>query len=534
MSNEDEIEQVNHRRPEVEHLLHELQTHQIELEMQNRELREAQEALEEARDRYADLYDFAPVGYLTLDVKGGVLEANLTAAAQLGRERAHVIGKPFIAWLAEGESPAFFSHLRQAFRTGGNTFVELKIKAGNDIRDVRLESAAACKAGNQHCTCRMAMIDITAQKRLAHQAMRDFSQQEALFNTIPAMAYYKDLNLRFIAISSQCAEFFGIPREKMLGRKISEIFPSRFSEQCELEDRVVLDTGQADMNREMEAQNGVGARVRLASFKAPFLGPDGKIAGLVGVALDISQLRETEQQARALTEENRRLARRMFAAQEDERRRLARELHDELGQWLTVIQTEALAIATLVVSNERRNGMKKSIASATAIADSTARVQQVLRRILRRLRPSTLDQLGLEDSLRELVNQWSLQHPDIACELHLDGPLGDLEETLNISLYRIIQETLTNVSRHAADASRLSVTLRRAPDAILLSMEDDGKGMDPHQPRHGMGLLGMRERVIAANGIFTLHSAPGRGLHIEIKLPLNQPEEYDANFQQEE
>ncbi|MDD5330380.1 MAG: PAS domain-containing protein [Sulfuricella sp.] len=519
--------------PKAARLLHDLQTHQIELEMQNRELRESQLALEEARDRYADLYDFAPVGYLTLDESGRVLEANLTAAALLGRERGRVVGKPFFTWLAAGEGEAFFGHLRQVFHTIGNAFVELKVKVADGIHDVRLESTAACQAPEKTCSCRSVMIDITGQKRLATQVTRDFFRLEALFNTIPAMAYYKDMDLRFINVSAACTAFFNVSRSEMIGRKISEVAPSIFTEDCERDDRAVLETGQANLNQEMEMENGVGNRVWLSTSKAPFFGPDGKIAGLVGVALDVTRLREAEHQARALTQENRRLTRRMFAVQEDERRRIARELHDELGQWLTAVQTEAQAIMSLAVSNEKRSGMKKSVASAKAIDYSASEMHQVLRRILRRLRPATLDQLGLEDSLRELVRQWGTQHPDVACNLRLDGPLEGLAETLNISLYRIVQEALANVSRHAADASRFNIALSHEADGIQLSLEDDGKGMDPRQPRQGLGLLGMRERVIAANGIFTLHSAPGRGLHIQIKLPFTQPEEDNANFQQE-
>ena len=114
------------------HLLHELQIHQIELEMQNRELREAQQRLEEARDRYADLYDFAPMGYLTLDESGRILEINLTGAAMLGDERANIIGKPFSARLALNDSQLFFLYLNRVFHSAGtsNIVTEVKIKRG--------------------------------------------------------------------------------------------------------------------------------------------------------------------------------------------------------------------------------------------------------------------------------------------------------------------------------------------------------------------------------------------------------------------
>lgn len=215
-------------------------------------------------------------------------------------------------------------------------------------------------------------------------------------------------------------------------------------------------------------------------------------------------------------QENRRLTRRMFAVQEKERRHLSRELHDELGQWLTAIQAEAQTINTMACTKKENSHCQDSTQS---IINSTTQVHQVLRRILRRLRPSMLDQLGLADSLREMVGQWRRHHPDIACDLVLDDALEGLDETLNITLYRAVQEALTNISSHA-DAGRVTISVRRAPDTVLLSVEDNGRGMDMHLPRQGLGLLGMRERVIAAEGEFVLHSMPGQGLRIDIGLPL--------------
>lgn len=509
------------------HLLHELQTHQIELEMQNHELREVQQRLEEARDRYADLYDFAPMGYLTLDETGRIQEINLTGAAMLGDERANLIGKPFPSRLALNDSQRFFPYLNRVFHSSGssNIVTEVKIRRGGE-HDVRLESAPMKGAAGQSRTCRMVMTDISEQKRATGALQQTLSAQEALLNTIPAIAFFKDMDLRYTAVSQVFADFFGHPAADILGKTSFDLVPREVAEEFKQVDRSVLLSGQPLRDRERMVSDAKGNQCFLSASLAPYFGPDGKTVGLVGVSVDVTAIREAEQRSQDLLRQNRLLTRRLFSLQEAERRHLARELHDELGQWLTAIQAEAEAICSSSGA-EREPGM---CANARAIGKSAAEVQSVIRRILRRLRPSLLDELGLTESLQELAIQWRQHHPKIVCDLELAGNLDNLPESLNITLYRIVQEALTNIANHA-QASHVKVWLRRvpgvasAPEHLLLTVQDDGKGMDLNLPLKGLGMLGMRERVIASGGEFTSHSAPGQGVCIEIRLPLVMQEE---------
>lgn len=504
------------------HLLHELQIHQTELEMQNRELREAQQRLEEARDRYADLYDFAPMGYLSLDEHGLVLEINLTGAAMLGDERASIVGKPFPARLALGDSQMFFLYLNRVFHSSGNnTVAEVKIKRGGGEHDVRLESAPMAATTGQSRTCRMVMTDISEQKRATEVLQQTLSAQEALLDTIPAMVFFKDTDLRYTAVSQVFADFLGRPAADILGKTNFGLIPREQAEGFQRIDRNVMLSGKPLRNREQIASDAKGNLFFLSTSLAPFFGPDGKAAGLVGVSVDVTAIREAEQHSQDLLRQNRLLTQQLFSLQESERRHLARELHDELGQWLTAIQAEAGAIC----SSSGAKSEPKILANAQAIGRSAVEVQSVIRRMLRRLRPSLLDELGLTESLQELAIQWRQHHPKIVCDLELDDDLGDLPESLNITLYRLVQEALTNIANHA-QASHVKVRLRRisgetsAPEHLLLTVQDDGKGMDPKRPVKGLGMLGMRERVIASGGEFMSYSEPGQGLCIEIRLPL--------------
>ncbi len=165
---------------EVTSLVHELQVHQIELEVQNLELREAQHSLEEARDRYADLYDFAPVAYVTLDRNGIIQELNLTAVGLLGRERARVLGIPFAIWLTPQDKAGFYAHVKRVFQSATKAVSELRIKnATGDPIWVRLASAFAPSAHGEPGVCRTAIVDITDRKQ-AEKTLAAHVHQQAI------------------------------------------------------------------------------------------------------------------------------------------------------------------------------------------------------------------------------------------------------------------------------------------------------------------------------------------------------------------
>ncbi|TAN80076.1 MAG: PAS domain S-box protein, partial [Gallionella sp.] len=501
------------------HFLHELQVQRTELEMQNRELREAQQTLEETRDRYATLYDFAPVGYLTMDETGRVLEINLTGAAMLGLERANIVGKPFSIRFAIGDIPAFFHHLRQVFLSPGNIVTELRImNRDGGMSYIRLESAAVL---NKTRACHTVMTNITEQKRTALALQQARTEQEALLSAIPAIVCYKDLNLRYVTVSQMFADFLGRPVADVVGKTDFELFPHDLAEDLRRINREVLESGEIRTGMENRFTDAGGNKVYLSTVLAPFYNPEGKAVGLLGVGIDVSRLKKAASLNQELMLQNRTLMHNLYGIQEGERRHLARELHDEVGQWLTAIHAEAQAIGSMLGGKEH-----EIAASVRAINDSASEMHNVIHNMLRKLRPALLDELGLADSLRELVNQWQLHHHGIACDLVLEGDIDDFGENTNITAYRIIQEALSNIAKYA-QADRISVRVRREPgetpglDALLLCVEDNGKGFDPDQPSKGFGLLGMRERAIAAGGEFSLCNTPGTGVCIDVRLPLN-------------
>ncbi|HEY4067288.1 MAG TPA: sensor histidine kinase [Burkholderiaceae bacterium] len=235
-----------------------------------------------------------------------------------------------------------------------------------------------------------------------------------------------------------------------------------------------------------------------------------------GEALSALRLREqAEARASELLARNRELAQQLIAVQESERLALARELHDEFGQRCSAVLIETACLRRCDA------GDRVALLGAAARADLAAQsLYQLVGGLLRRLRPANLDAIGLIAALQELCESWE-ERSGVACVFHADALDEALPERINIAVYRVAQEALTNVMRHAqASRVRLVLARRAASNDLLLQIADDGLGMDPARATRGLGLLGAAERAAAFGGELTLASAPGEGLRLSLRIPL--------------
>ncbi|MET0004848.1 MAG: ATP-binding protein [Candidatus Thiodiazotropha sp.] len=211
--------------------------------------------------------------------------------------------------------------------------------------------------------------------------------------------------------------------------------------------------------------------------------------------------------------ENRQLNKRLLSVQESERRHLSRELHDELGQSISAIKAMAVTLKL------QADGKPES---ANAIIGVCNHMYGVVRDMMNRLRPVALEELGMVTAIERLVDGWNDRQEECFCALTISGNFDGVDEDTAITLYRIVQEALTNVAKHAA-AEKIEIRLERnAEDLITLYIRDDGHGFDQSSRHKGMGLLGMRERVEALNGKISLASEPDQGVSIDIHLPFTQ------------
>jgi two-component system, NarL family, sensor histidine kinase UhpB len=234
--------------------------------------------------------------------------------------------------------------------------------------------------------------------------------------------------------------------------------------------------------------------------------------------------RRTADLSRALAD-NRRLGRQLVDAQEAERRNLAREMHDELGQYLVAIRIDASSIGKDLESDRARARQ-----SAASIVHHVEHLQAVVRDIIVRLRPAGLDELGLAAALESCVEAWRARLPGVDLRLSIDADLDRLGEPVDLAVYRLVQECLTNVSKHAA-ARRVVIELAEERGAgsartLRFAASDDGTGSvaSSAEAGRGFGLAGLRERVQSLGGDFRVDSAPGAGFRVVASIPLSHPQ----------
>jgi two-component system sensor histidine kinase UhpB len=235
---------------------------------------------------------------------------------------------------------------------------------------------------------------------------------------------------------------------------------------------------------------------------------------------ELRHRRALEEEAERLLADNRRLASENIGAQESERRHLARELHDELGQYLNAIALDAGRIRDLSAAREAEVHRL-----ALAVMQSASTVYRQIGGMIRRLRPVGLDEFGLPTALEHCVESWRERLPQASFTLTVEGDFDGLADVLNVTFYRLVQEGLTNISKFAR-TSRVEIYLvrtaeesRERGDEIVVTMTDDGPGLDLSKPRAGLGLIGMRERVESIGGEFHIASQPGSGFLFCARVP---------------
>lgn len=220
-----------------------------------------------------------------------------------------------------------------------------------------------------------------------------------------------------------------------------------------------------------------------------------------------------------------RLAHRLLSAREEERQYLSRELHDEFGQYLASLNAEAAFAREL--ADEGVPALRPCVDS---ISRTVEHMMEALQQILHRLRPIGLEEFGLLPSLEQLIAGWNQRSRNTFFTLSAEGELDDLPDNINVSLYRIIQESLTNAVRHGLPG-RVEVALQRQPGNLMLDIRDDSQGGASRETigkagkLGGFGRLGMEERVLALGGTLSILPAPQRGTVVSVRLPLDRAEE---------
>lgn len=273
-----------------------------------------------------------------------------------------------------------------------------------------------------------------------------------------------------------------------------------------------------------EAERTAESLLRSRRLLRPLFGGAGllalAVAGLAALRLWRLEREWERERGRALEarEALRRLSQEVVRAQEEERRSISRELHDEVGQALTALRLELGGLERLRFGAEEP--LWQRLAEAKALVEGAL---QNVRDLAMGLRPSMLDDLGLEPALAWQAREFS-RHAAIPAELSCDSDLGELPDRVRTCLYRVTQEALTNCARHAR-ATTVGISVSRRNGRATLTVEDDGVGFDPADERgRGLGLLGIEERVRELGGKVSLSSRLYRGTRLRVEIPLDEGE----------
>jgi PAS domain S-box-containing protein len=494
-----------------------LEVHQIELELQNEELRRTRLALQTAVDRYVELYDFSPAGHLTLDQKGVIQEANLRAGTLLGIPRGELIRQPIIKFIAPNGQGVFARHLQDAFRTGARQSCDLPLfQPGGATPVIHLESQAFPDEKGPQTYCRIALFDITERKHAEEVRRKSEERLRAIMDNSPALIFLKDLEGRYVQINRRLEEVFHLASRNIIGKTDEEIFPPEQAAAFRANDRKVLEAGVATEFEEV-ALHDDGPHTSIV-LKFPLLNAQGQPYALCGIVTDITERRRAEKQLQETVDRVRTLSQRLNAVREEERTRIARELHDELGVRLTCLKLDLARLQSsngksLLTSGKRAEKIRSMI---TEVDATIASVQ----RLVAELRPGILDDLGLVAAI-----EWQCQdferRSGIRCLCEATQEQIILDPSCATAAFRICQETLTNVMRHA-NATFVRVLLTQVNGDLLLEIQDDGRGISAEKltDSASLGLLGMRERASSLEGQVEIAGWPGKGTNVTLRLPI--------------
>jgi PAS domain S-box-containing protein len=352
-----------------------------------------------------------------------------------------------------------------------------------------------------------------AKDELSHYS-RDLERQvrertgeiTSILKYTPAVVYIKDREGCYKLVNSRFEELFGITNAEIQGKSDYDIFSSEFADRFRFNDQQVFTEGNSRQMEELVPQSD-GHHTYL-SVKFPLYDEQGDITGVCGISTDITELKQAQDQLR-------RLSGSIMAAQEKERKAIARELHDELGQVLTALRLDSVWLSEHLKENDI-----KAAKRALMMRDLIDKTIDEVRSMATRLRPGVLDHFGLIEALQWYIKDFE-RRTGISCLFkHHDVP--DVDDTVATAAYRIAQEALTNVARHSF-ATHVNIILQAKNSMLTLSVADNGRGFNTRKlaESEGLGLAGMRERASLLDGRLEIQSQPRKGTQVSLSLPID-------------
>ena len=358
--------------------------------------------------------------------------------------------------------------------------------------------------------------ELSEANRLLREEIEEHSESERKFRALaensPDLLIRYDRNCRRLYFNPAFEKITDMSTEQMLDQAPGEGWRGDMSIETYMGIlREVMETGVAAESLMMWRKPNC-APIHYICHVIPEYDLHGKVQGVLTIGRNITALKEAEQRLEDSRMQLRELAASRDKAREEERKHIARELHDELGQFLTALRMNVSLLR--IRFGKDTPSLIEHVKTMTELVDRNI---QVVRNVASSLRPAALD-MGIQSALEWLVDEF-VTHSDIPCELHMTEEKIELDEQSETAVFRVVQESLTNVARHA-EASQVTVSLQRMGLHYQVMVSDDGKGFDSDRPRKtSLGLIGMRERVLMLGGEFQLDSKPGRGTAVVVRIP---------------
>ena len=342
---------------------------------------------------------------------------------------------------------------------------------------------------------------------------------------------------RLVSLNHGAEVMFGYKREELLGKSITRLIPRSLRAAATLTLDCLANGGEQQLLKRSIESCGLhrnGTEFSLELTLATWRTRGGVF--FTGVVRDIRERKQAElalresrehyiklfKEARAMEENLRQLSSRVLGAQEEERQRVSRELHDEIGQ---VLAAANVSVALLRKHAGEDEALRKGVDAAQQLLEES---MEMVHRFARELRPSMLDHLGPYAALQNYIKTF-MERTGIKIDLEGDVPQDRLDLQQGTVLYRVAQESLTNVFKHA-QATRVKIRLRELSQGVRMEIKDNGRSFVPdlnngHDARERLGLLGMQERVRLVNGQFAIESTPRRGTTVRVEIPFsNRPD----------
>lgn len=464
--------------------------------------------VQETIAHYADLYDCAPVGYFRLDRSGIIIEVNLTGAGLLGTTRASLLRRRLDDFISSDMHASFYEFLKQVFLS--------ELKETCELRFVDTDKKAffahlEANADKTRQTCRLVLCDISDHKQTELSLIESEERFRLMADSAPVLIWITGPNRDYLWFNRMWLDFTGRGLEDELGNGwINGLHPDDLP-RC-INAHAAAFTVRQPFTLEYRLRNRSGQYHYMLAHGVPRISPLGRFLGYIGICTDISERKKMEDALQHSREMLRHLVSHQERVREDERKRIARELHDDLGQNLLALRIDVAMLHNRTSSHSRLN---ERVCHALSHIDTT---MKAVRAAINNLRPTVLD-LGLTASIEWLVQDFQ-RRSGIKCKLEMEGDIV-LDDNRATALFRILQESLNNVTRHA-QASNVQITLSIAADRLYMRIADDGIGIYPDCRRkaNSFGLVGIEERIIALGGALDIRNNENRGTILTVSIPL--------------